>query len=299
MMGIHMLLAFCVIPPSPAGGSYLDLSSDAFYFAKDNPTLDKLLGDEWTIEMWFYIERFPSLPLRPFPKRNFSLILIKPGNYAIYLYSSRIEAETGPSIHEALRAGAFFIKYKEMNLATGVGDTVAFNIPEDLLRKGFRGITTKRWYHLAFQQKGRVVSAYINGVKEWDRRPIDPNLPHPKLDDLPTPLYIGHLPSAGRFKNLFLEIMFGEKVESFKGAIDELRISNVARYGDGFVPPKRLEVDRYTMALWHFDEPLGSLSYEDASGNGNTLLSSRLLSVSLKADKASLWGRLKRGELDF
>jgi len=156
---IHTLfLILCVIPPSPAGGNYLDLSDDTFYFAKDNPTLDKLLEDEWTIEMWIYIEKFPSLPLQTYPKQNFSFILIKPGNYAIYLYSSQIKAESGPSIHEVLKAGAFFVDEKT-GFALGAGDIIAFNLPEELLKEGILGITTGKWYHLAFQQRRRVVTA--------------------------------------------------------------------------------------------------------------------------------------------
>lgn len=58
----------------------------------------------------------------------------------------------------------------------------------------------------------------------------------------------------------------------FKGQLDELRISNVARYKSQFVPQRAaFAADTNTLALWHFDESLGADQLKDASGNGNTL----------------------------
>ncbi|MCH1582478.1 MAG: LamG domain-containing protein, partial [Flavobacteriales bacterium] len=51
------------------------------------------------------------------------------------------------------------------------------------------------------------------------------------------------------------------------GQLDELRISNVARYDGDFAPPSiAFEPDANTLALYHFDEASGSM-VEDASGN--------------------------------
>lgn len=53
------------------------------------------------------------------------------------------------------------------------------------------------------------------------------------------------------------------------GQLDELRISNVARYGTDFTPPAlAFEPDPNTLGLWHFDEATGSM-VNDASGNGH------------------------------
>jgi len=289
--GIYMLLILSAIPSSPAGGNYLDLSGDAFYFARDNPTLDEMLKDRWTIEMWIYIKEFPSMPSHHYPKRNLSFILVKPGNYAAYLYSAWYKTDLGLSIYEILRTLAFFLDEKT-GFALGAGDNAAFNMPEEWLKKNPQGITTGRWFHFAFQQNRRVVTAYINGVKVWDRQ-VDPNIARCELEDFPTPLYIGHFPDVGKFDDLMLSFRSREKVEPFKGAIDEVRISNVARYGDGFVPPKRLDADGHTMALWHFDEPFDSLKYEDSSGHGNTLFSSKILEVEPKGKQTTTWGRIK------
>ena len=297
MMGIYVLLIFCAVPPSPAGGNYLDLSGDLFYFARDNPTLDELLGDEWTIEMWFYVKEFPSRPQQRYPIMNISFLLIKPGSYVIYQHNSWDKRGGELFIDKFLDVVAFF-PHEEVNGVRGAVLGVPYDLPEDFLKGGVFGIAAGRWYHLAFQQKGMMIALYIDGVKRASKK-LDPKLFHRwKLADFPTPLYVGYLPSAERFKDLFLELRWCERVEGFKGAIDELRISNVARYGNAFAPPGRLRVDGHTMALWHFDEPLGSLRYEDSSGNGNTLFSSKLLPLSLRGEKPAMWGEIKRGHFE-
>lgn len=57
----------------------------------------------------------------------------------------------------------------------------------------------------------------------------------------------------------------------FTGNIDEVRISNNARYTASFtVPSAAFNSDSNTKALWHLNEGSGTTS-ADASGNGNTL----------------------------
>ncbi|MDX1944307.1 MAG: family 16 glycoside hydrolase [Pirellulaceae bacterium] len=45
--------------------------------------------------------------------------------------------------------------------------------------------------------------------------------------------------------------------EGFRGQLDEVRISNVARYTADYVPEDRLSSDEHTLALYHFDEGAG------------------------------------------
>ena len=52
----------------------------------------------------------------------------------------------------------------------------------------------------------------------------------------------------------------------FKGTIDEVRVSKVARYTGDYQPTDKLTSDADTLALYHFDEGTGSLLH-DASGN--------------------------------
>ena len=52
------------------------------------------------------------------------------------------------------------------------------------------------------------------------------------------------------------------------GIIDEVRISNIARYMEDFTPERRFEPDEHTLALYHFDEGEGE-TLVDSSGNGH------------------------------
>ena len=54
----------------------------------------------------------------------------------------------------------------------------------------------------------------------------------------------------------------------FEGEIDEVRISNVARYAKDFTPKGRFEPDADTLALYHFDEGQGEV-LKDSSGNNH------------------------------
>lgn len=86
----------------------------------------------------------------------------------------------------------------------------------------------------------------------------------------------------------------GENVK-LNGYIDEVRISKNVRYfgPDWDVPEGKFEVDRHTIALWHFDEKQGSLRFEDASGNGYSLWRQGL-AVEPEAKLTTTWGKLKR-----
>ena len=52
----------------------------------------------------------------------------------------------------------------------------------------------------------------------------------------------------------------------FKGKIDEVRISKIARYDRDFTPPLRHAKDADTIALYHFDQGSGDI-LKDSSGN--------------------------------
>jgi serine/threonine protein kinase/formylglycine-generating enzyme required for sulfatase activity len=56
------------------------------------------------------------------------------------------------------------------------------------------------------------------------------------------------------------------KGEFFKGFIDEVRVSQTARYSGEFTPSRRFEPDADTLALFHFDEGSGT-EVRDDSGN--------------------------------
>ena len=55
---------------------------------------------------------------------------------------------------------------------------------------------------------------------------------------------------------------------NWHGIIDEIRISNVARYTKDFTPAKRFTTDKNTLALYHCDEGQGDV-LKDSSGNNH------------------------------
>ena len=93
----------------------------------------------------------------------------------------------------------------------------------------------------------------------------------------------------------------------FHGEIDAIRFSNIARYNlpaergiEPFDPPNRFVSDEHTLALWNFDEPAGTDHFQDASGNGKTLIgmngatTSGALAVNpTSTSLTSTWGKIK------
>ena len=60
----------------------------------------------------------------------------------------------------------------------------------------------------------------------------------------------------------------GQVSDPHKGRADELRVSDVVRYTQDFVPQPRHESDGSTVALWHFDEGTGT-AVTDSSSHGH------------------------------
>ena len=70
-----------------------------------------------------------------------------------------------------------------------------------------------------------------------------------------------------------------QHIPYFHGEIDAIRFSDIARYDlpaevgtSPFEPPHRFVADKHTLALWNFNDKEGADRFEDASGNGYTLL---------------------------
>ena len=126
-------------------------------------------------------------------------------------------------------------------------------------------VELNKWQYFVVQQEQRILTMYFDGRGRTD------NYKEPwKIPDLPKRLYIGGIPPYELRGGDEPPYFSPEKVYPFNGAIDEIRISNIARYKGGVViPGKRFRKDKHTLALWHFDEPKGSIRYMDSSGNGN------------------------------
>ena len=102
-----------------------------------------------------------------------------------------------------------------------------------------------RRLHIAGVFDGEAISLFVNGERHRPPLPFKPSGPEANLRNLT----IGGF--AGRV---------------FEGMIDEVRVSNVARYTEDFTPAARFEPDEHTLALYHFDEGQGD-TLIDSSGN--------------------------------
>jgi hypothetical protein len=70
-----------------------------------------------------------------------------------------------------------------------------------------------------------------------------------------------------------LKVGEGLTGKSLEGAVDEMRISSIARYASTFTPPAGpFACDGSTRALWHFDEFEGATVFHDACGATDNLL---------------------------
>jgi hypothetical protein len=100
-----------------------------------------------------------------------------------------------------------------------------------------------RRIHLAGVNDGKSRLLYLDGQLIAS----NPDAGHPNPDPASFPQRIGG--------------------SSFRGVIDTVRISNVARYRGTFKPPSSFESDKQTVALYRFDEGSGDV-LKDSSGNG-------------------------------
>jgi len=108
--------------------------------------------------------------------------------------------------------------------------------------------SVQKWHHYAMQFDGTECSLWLDGAKILG-------------SNAPGILVLNNAPlTIGRVAD-------GAYV--FRGNIDEVRISKVARYGTNFTPSVRFVPDVDTVALYHFDEGMGTMVHDD-SGNGNT-----------------------------
>jgi hypothetical protein len=116
-------------------------------------------------------------------------------------------------------------------------------------RKGWKW---ERWTHLAlcFDAESQRARFFVNGSLHHTVAVENPLATGNK------PLLVG-AGSDARNKTKYF----------FKGAIDELRLSNVARYTRGFSAPRYLKQDDKTLVLLRFDTMVND-RFEDTSGNG-------------------------------
>lgn len=111
-------------------------------------------------------------------------------------------------------------------------------------------VTLNQWYHMAVVRNGSVLRFFVDGVQVG----ADANIGAAVIRDSGAPLRIGG--DARTTGN------------DFQGYMDEVRISNVARWtGTSFtVPTAPYTRDANTLLLMHCDGPNGGTAYTDSSG---------------------------------
>ncbi|MCA9120823.1 MAG: SUMF1/EgtB/PvdO family nonheme iron enzyme [Planctomycetaceae bacterium] len=107
--------------------------------------------------------------------------------------------------------------------------------------------------HLAGVFDGTNARLFVNGELMNEQPSLELPLVPSKL-----PLMIGANPQVGP----------KPPAHNFDGIIDEVRLSDAARYSDSFTPAAHFEADEHTLALYHFDEGTGDV-LKDSSANGH------------------------------
>lgn len=246
---------------SPAGGGWLDLNGvDNFAVCRDNDSLDKNLWlKAFTIEAWIYPRRKPK-------RYEWWVIAGKPNTYefAFIGFDDRLQ------IQSVTDFGIVFKGFWNIDSSSTL-----------VAQKGQRGFPAdfkfNRWHHVAvvFFKGAGLLKIYVDKVgvsTGW----VGANF---GMHDTPYSLYVGGIENRdGSY---------------FDGCIDELRISARPIVPDVKRNP-RLDVDRKTSALWHFDEPEGASLFRDASRNGNTLFGrGGRFPVASAAKLATTWAGVK------
>ncbi len=142
---------------------------------------------------------------------------------------------------------------------SGVGlqpqGTLAFSVPQKdssaVWVQADNTFASGSTVHLAAVSDGKQIRLYINGKGQAHTESVTSTV---------------HIPA--RFR---LGVRAGgvdDMTNHFHGIIDEVRISNIARYDKDFTPAKRFEADKNTLALYHFDSGSGDV-LKDSSGNGH------------------------------
>ncbi|MBW2419535.1 MAG: metallophosphoesterase [Deltaproteobacteria bacterium] len=112
---------------------------------------------------------------------------------------------------------------------------------------GDRDVPPDKWTHFALVHDGELLRLYVDGrLAGKSHKPVLKN-----FNELP--FFVGAEPSA-----------LGLPRNFFSGAVDEVRLSSVARYADSFVPAYHHERDPETLLLLHFDADSGGVFPDDS-----------------------------------
>ena len=237
--------------PSPPGGGYLEFNGKDNYAILENGKLVDTEFEAFTVEAWIYLRDSPEIEERCGIPERW-IIAAKQGCFELSVTGFDDDAPFKYSVK-------IYKQPPDMRNVSEVG-------------KEGHADELNKWHHISGSFDGSVVNrlSFDGSIQSGGAfaRP---------LANTALPFYIGGMELLGSF---------------FDGFIDEVRISNVERYKNDFEPPKRpFEVDKNTVALWHFDK-----GFTDSSGNGNTLIGKGVVRFSVEpAGKLSTtWAEIKK-----
>ena len=111
-----------------------------------------------------------------------------------------------------------------------------------------------QWVHMAFVRASGVIKIYVNGVSQTLTTNTNPNA---DLTDIAAALRIGDYNGGN----------------NLNGYLDEIRISNTARYTENFTPDTTaFTSDSNTMLLIPGNGAMGSTTFDDLSPTDHTVV---------------------------
>ena len=147
------------------------------------------------------------------------------------------------------------LKYDTAGANDGFGISFSVRAPGvSIASVQFRQVAVGKWSHIAgmFDGSTKSISIAVDGFVS-----------------APTAFETNAL-RVSPVQNFAVGGRYWDNTETFHGYIDEVRVSDVVRYTERFFPARHA-LDTNTLALFHFDEPPGSTTFADSSGNGHHL----------------------------
>jgi len=123
------------------------------------------------------------------------------------------------------------------------------------------GFNETRWHHYAFVYSGTDQRAFIDGVELTVAQQRD-GAQNTSFTDAFGSGYVG----GGGGVGLDIGWFPRTAIRYLAGNLEDLRVSNIARYTGTFVPPYPLGLDANTLAFWDLDEGTGTSSADLGSG---------------------------------
>ncbi len=272
--------------PEEVPPDVLELRPGGYVHADYPGVFDNIEGDGITIEAWIYLTARPKDGAYTLPevREGQWIIFAKPASYYVVI--------RGRNLLSALEMrdpeGSSFVHFATAGQPTAKGVPGGGGATVRLLPVEY---PLSLWVHIAYQIIGSKHET--NRMYYFGRKYFGKGHKANAIGRTPAPLLIGGTPLV-KFKE---GAEWGDKYESMKGYIDEVRVSEGWRYGEGKVirPKRHLSADAQTIALWRFGEGAGAPSYRDSSGNGYTLTAGGSLSVHPRDKVVTTWGNIKRG----